>query len=284
MVFAVGAYQGDSTQLIYLRARYYNPADGRFVSRDTWEGNYNRPMSMNRWVYVEGNPVNRIDPTGHCFNQSDGTWHLLEWPWFGYCQNNTQTPNIPPTSTPAPTFTVTCTPTPTVTPSPTNTPLPTPTGYPKETALYYLKTYSPTGKTLYDQSILIGAIIDYNPDRCAGQSKGIIIWVNPCGTATYDAGSIAHEMYHVLRHSPRGGGSKYEEYGAMLVGDVVRSEIITRGFGTSADMRNPISIYTVDLYNPNRTQLETNLNDWFKNNEPDPSYKNLPALPSTPTP
>ncbi|MBK8417475.1 RHS repeat-associated core domain-containing protein [Candidatus Villigracilis saccharophilus] len=56
---------GDSTQLLYLRARYYNPADGRFTSRDTWGGDANRPMSMNRWGYVEGNPVNYFDPSGH---------------------------------------------------------------------------------------------------------------------------------------------------------------------------------------------------------------------------
>ena len=54
----------DSTQLLYLRARYYNPADGRFQSRDTWGGDANRPMSMNRWNYVESNPVNLTDPTG----------------------------------------------------------------------------------------------------------------------------------------------------------------------------------------------------------------------------
>jgi len=54
----------DSTQLIFLRARWYNPADGRFQSRDTWEGDVNRPLSMNRWMYVVGNPVNLTDPTG----------------------------------------------------------------------------------------------------------------------------------------------------------------------------------------------------------------------------
>jgi RHS repeat-associated protein len=55
----------DSTQLLYLRARHYSPTDGRFTSRDTWSGDVNRPLSLNRWMYVEGNPVNRVDPTGH---------------------------------------------------------------------------------------------------------------------------------------------------------------------------------------------------------------------------
>ncbi len=55
----------DANGLTYLRARYYNSGDGRFLSRDTWNGDYNRPLSLNRWGYVEGNPVNYTDPTGH---------------------------------------------------------------------------------------------------------------------------------------------------------------------------------------------------------------------------
>jgi RHS repeat-associated protein len=59
-----GESYGDSTQLLYLRARYYNPANGRFQSRDTWDGDKNRPMSYNSWLYVYGNPINLTDPTG----------------------------------------------------------------------------------------------------------------------------------------------------------------------------------------------------------------------------
>jgi len=51
--------------LIHLRARYYAPTDGRFISRDTWAGDYNRPLSLNSWLYVEGNPVNFTDPSGY---------------------------------------------------------------------------------------------------------------------------------------------------------------------------------------------------------------------------
>jgi hypothetical protein len=38
---------------------------GRFLTRDTWPGEVNRPLSLNRWGYVEANPVNFVDPTGH---------------------------------------------------------------------------------------------------------------------------------------------------------------------------------------------------------------------------
>jgi RHS repeat-associated protein len=54
----------DETGNVYLRARYYNPSDGRFLSRDTWNGDVNSPLSLNRWMYVEGNPVNYVDPSG----------------------------------------------------------------------------------------------------------------------------------------------------------------------------------------------------------------------------
>ena len=53
-----------SNDLVYLRARMYAPGMGRFLTRDTWEGDYNRPLSLNRWMYTEANPVNLTDPTG----------------------------------------------------------------------------------------------------------------------------------------------------------------------------------------------------------------------------
>ncbi|MBI5649784.1 MAG: RHS repeat-associated core domain-containing protein [Chloroflexi bacterium] len=52
------------TELTYLRARYYASAQGRFMTRDTWEGDYNIPMSYNAWLYTYGNPINRTDPSG----------------------------------------------------------------------------------------------------------------------------------------------------------------------------------------------------------------------------
>lgn len=42
------------------------PSTGRFLTRDTWSGNANRPLSLNRWGYVEGNPINLTDPSGKC--------------------------------------------------------------------------------------------------------------------------------------------------------------------------------------------------------------------------
>jgi len=62
--FGYAGEMQDSTGMVYLRASYYAPGDGRFLSRDTWEGDANNPMSYNAWLYVYGNPVNLTDPTG----------------------------------------------------------------------------------------------------------------------------------------------------------------------------------------------------------------------------
>ena len=50
--------------LYYLRARYYNPATGRFVERDPLDGYINVPATLHKYLYASGNPVNRIDPSG----------------------------------------------------------------------------------------------------------------------------------------------------------------------------------------------------------------------------
>jgi RHS repeat-associated protein len=50
--------------LYYLRARYYNPATGRFMSRDPEDGVAHDPASLHKYLYANGDPVNRIDPKG----------------------------------------------------------------------------------------------------------------------------------------------------------------------------------------------------------------------------
>jgi hypothetical protein len=37
---------------------------GRFVTADPLLGDIMRPQSLNRYVYVENNPVNAVDPSG----------------------------------------------------------------------------------------------------------------------------------------------------------------------------------------------------------------------------
>jgi len=50
--------------LYYLRARYYNPNTGRFMSRDPEAGHIKDPASLHKYLYAGGDPVNLIDPTG----------------------------------------------------------------------------------------------------------------------------------------------------------------------------------------------------------------------------
>jgi RHS repeat-associated protein len=50
--------------LLYLRARYYQPEVGRFVTRDAWGGDVWRPATLNRYVYVRNNAVNLGDSSG----------------------------------------------------------------------------------------------------------------------------------------------------------------------------------------------------------------------------
>ena len=54
----------DTNGLIYLRARYYSSAQGRFVQKDSWTGDYQRPLTLNKWNYSLSNPTLYTDPTG----------------------------------------------------------------------------------------------------------------------------------------------------------------------------------------------------------------------------
>jgi RHS repeat-associated protein len=57
--------QRDGTGLYYLRARMYDPALGRFLTRDSYPGEIQNPSSLHRFAYVENNPVNLTDPSGN---------------------------------------------------------------------------------------------------------------------------------------------------------------------------------------------------------------------------
>ena len=60
-----GEYYDKETEEIYLRARYYQPNVGRFITRDTYTGEENEPLSLHLYTYCENDGVNQIDPSGH---------------------------------------------------------------------------------------------------------------------------------------------------------------------------------------------------------------------------
>ncbi len=55
----------------FLRARNYNPVTGTFSSFDPQQNNYADPISLHKYLYANGNPINRFDPSGF-YTQADG--------------------------------------------------------------------------------------------------------------------------------------------------------------------------------------------------------------------
>ena len=60
-----GEYYDKETATIYLRARYYSPSTGRFISRDSFAGSNNDPLSLNLYTYFHNNHISGTDSTGH---------------------------------------------------------------------------------------------------------------------------------------------------------------------------------------------------------------------------
>ena len=64
-VFRYSGEQFDiETGFYYLRARYYNPVVGRFLTIDPALGPADYPRSAHAYSYTGANPVDRFDPTG----------------------------------------------------------------------------------------------------------------------------------------------------------------------------------------------------------------------------
>jgi len=61
-------------------ARYYNPATGRFMSRDPENGKAKDPKTLHKYLYASGDPVNRIDPSGRgdLVELSLQTWNAIK--------------------------------------------------------------------------------------------------------------------------------------------------------------------------------------------------------------
>jgi RHS repeat-associated protein len=62
-LFAGEQYDSNLDQY-YLRQRFYDAGTGRFTRKDTYEGNTFSPITLNKYVYGNANPVSYTDPTG----------------------------------------------------------------------------------------------------------------------------------------------------------------------------------------------------------------------------
>lgn len=61
----------------YLRARYFDPSMGRFLTADPFDGLKFEPVSLHKYLYVANNPVNLIDPSGEIIGLISGFQGLL---------------------------------------------------------------------------------------------------------------------------------------------------------------------------------------------------------------
>jgi RHS repeat-associated protein len=81
--------------LYYLRARYYNPLTGRFMSRDPNDpqllnsnGVPTNPKYLHKFLYANGDPVDGLDPTGRItVTKPTGTFGEALGEWAGIIQD-----------------------------------------------------------------------------------------------------------------------------------------------------------------------------------------------------
>jgi len=60
-----GEYADSQTGLLHLRARDYDPQIGRFISMDEHPGANRIPLTLNKYLYGNADPVNTVDPSGN---------------------------------------------------------------------------------------------------------------------------------------------------------------------------------------------------------------------------
>ena len=64
--------QGNASMgLMDYRARFYSSYIGRFIQPDSIIPNPGNPQAFNRYSYVDNDPINFSDPTGHCIQEGD---------------------------------------------------------------------------------------------------------------------------------------------------------------------------------------------------------------------
>ena len=70
-----GEYYNAATGMVYLRARFYEPAMNRFSQKDIVRGSITAPNSLNRYTYVQNDPINFIDPSGQSLKSA---WNMVK--------------------------------------------------------------------------------------------------------------------------------------------------------------------------------------------------------------
>ena len=75
-----GHLEDEDSGLVYMQARWMDPASGTFLSVDPVVGDAADPQAYNAYAYARNNPVSKIDPTGasqiDCFGNCGGTMYF----------------------------------------------------------------------------------------------------------------------------------------------------------------------------------------------------------------
>jgi RHS repeat-associated protein len=72
-----GYYNDQESESYYAQQRYYRAGIGRFNRIDPWAGDTNNPITLNKYLYANGNPLTYTDPDGRCGVAGlavSGTW------------------------------------------------------------------------------------------------------------------------------------------------------------------------------------------------------------------
>jgi len=75
----------------YLRARYYDPGRGRFLTTDPFEGKPFEPETLHKYMYAKMNPVMYVDPSG---NISASLTEVTTIMAISYALNSIVMPNL----------------------------------------------------------------------------------------------------------------------------------------------------------------------------------------------
>lgn len=72
-----GQREISSLGIYYYNARFYSPYINHFISADTIVPNPVNPQSLNRYSYVNNNPLRYTDPTGHYCVEEDADGNII---------------------------------------------------------------------------------------------------------------------------------------------------------------------------------------------------------------
>lgn len=87
-----GYYYDNETKNYYLKARYYNPANGDFLALDPDKGDIEDPLSQNGYTYANNNPVMYIDDNGHRKQALQYVWKGSKWVWKNFFKKKPKLP------------------------------------------------------------------------------------------------------------------------------------------------------------------------------------------------